>query len=214
MPKILIADDHAVVREGLKKILADAIPNLVFGEAETGEQALALCERDHWDVVLLDMTLPVVSGLDVLKRLKALGKKTRVLVVSMHPEFAYAKRVLQLGAMGYLNKGSVPQELVRAVRRILSGGRYISGTLAEKLASDLNPDHGRPPHENLSHREYQVMCMIASGRKPTDAASELALSPKTISTYRARILEKMELQDNTELVAYCLLHDLVGKTPT
>jgi DNA-binding NarL/FixJ family response regulator len=159
--KILITDDHAVVRKGLERILAEAFTNVVFGEAQDAQEALELCARESWDLMVLDVSLPGRSGLEVLKQLH---RKPPVLVLSIHPESSYAVRAFKCGAAGYLNKQSAPEELVRAARKVLSGGKYVTPTVAEKLACDLDADAAKPPHETLSDREYEVMCMLASAK--------------------------------------------------
>ncbi len=209
MLRILITDDHAVVRKGLEKILAEAFANVVFGEAGNAQEALDLCAGETWDLVVLDVSLPGRSGLEFLKQLHP-SRKPPVLVLSIHTEAGYAVRALRSGAAGYLNKQSAPEELVRAVRKVLSGGKYVTPTLAEKLASNLDPGAAKPPHEVLSDREYEVLCLLASGKTVKEAAAELSLSPKTLSTYRARILEKMNLKTTAELTWYAIQNGLVS----
>ena len=209
MIKILIADDHPVVRKGLKEIIED-IPDLaVRGEASTGHEALEKVRKGDFDLVVLDISMPGINGLDILKQLKDEKPKLPVLVLSMYPEEQYAVRVLRAGASGYLTKESAPEELITAIRKASKGRKYISSSLAEKLAFDLETGAGRPLHETLSDREYQVMRMIASGKTGKEIGEELFLSIKTISTYRARILEKMEMKSNAELTHYALKHGLV-----
>ncbi len=209
MIKILIADDHPVVRKGLKEIIED-IPDLaVRGEASTGHEALEKVRKGDFDLVVLDISMPGINGLDILKQLKDEKPKLPVLVLSMYPEEQYAVRVLRAGASGYLTKESAPEELITAIRKASKGRKYISSSLAEKLAFDLETGAGRPLHETLSDREYQVMRMIASGKTGKVIGEELFLSVKTISTYRARILEKMEMKSNAELTHYALKHGLV-----
>ncbi len=209
MLKVLIADDHAIVRQGLKLILTEEFSSLMFGEARNSQELLSQMCKDNWDIVVLDITMPGRSGLDVLKEIKQLYPKTPVLVLSMHPEDQFAVRVLKAGAAGYLTKENVPEEMVRAVHKVIGGGKYVSATLAEKLAFDLQTDMERPPHESLSDREYQVMCMIASGKTVKQIAEELVLSIKTISTYRARILEKLNMKNNAEMTHYAVKNGLV-----
>ncbi len=213
MIRILIADDHAIVREGLKKVLTEAFPGVVCEEAEDGPAALRSCERQAWDLLILDLAMPGMSGLDVLVRLKESRKKIKTLILSIQPEVMYAKRAFRLGAAGYLTKQSAPQELAKAVRKILSGGRYVSAALAEELVAELAAASETPPHEKLSDREFQVFCMIASGRALKEVAHALSLSPKTISTYRNRVLEKMNMQSNAELTVYAVSYGLVGSEP-
>lgn len=209
MLRVLVADDHAIVRQGLKSILTEEFSLLVFGEARNSQELLSQITKDSWDIVILDITMPGRSGLDVLKEIKQSYPKIPVLVLSMHPEDQFAVRVLKAGAAGYLTKENVPEEMVKAVRKVLGGGKYVSSSLAEKLAFDLEMDTGRPPHESLSDREYQVMCMIASGKTVKEIAEELVLSVKTISTYRARILEKLNMRTNAELTHYAVKNRLV-----
>ncbi|HUT43476.1 MAG TPA: response regulator transcription factor, partial [Desulfobacterales bacterium] len=188
MIKILIVDDHAIVREGLKQIVADTADIVVAGEAENGKEALNLIHNGDFDVVLLDIAMREMDGLDLLRKLKQEKSKLPVLILTMYPEKQYAVRALKMGAAGYLTKVSAPDELIKAIKRIFSGGKYISSSLAEKLAFNLEVDTEKPPHENLSDREFQVMCMIASGKIVKQIAEELFLSVNTISTYRARVL--------------------------
>lgn len=209
MLKILLADDHAVVRQGLKQIVSE-IPEVgQVGEAATGEEALVLVRAEHWDVLVLDMSMPGRGGLDVLKDVRRERPATKVLVLSMHPEDQFAVRMLKAGASGYLTKETAPAELVVAVRKLLSGGKYISGTLAEKLAFDMDRDTDKPLHEALSDREFQVLRMLAAGRTVQQIADELMLSAKTISTYRARILEKLNLGSNAEMIHYAIQNRLI-----
>ena len=203
MTRVLLADDHEVVRQGLKQILMEAIPDAVFGDAASGSEALGLVRSAPWDIVVLDISLPDRSGLDVLKELRQSEPGLPVLVLSMHPEEQFAVRVLRAGAAGYLTKRSAPQELVAAVRKVLAGGKYVTESLAEKLAAVV--DFGRPsgePHEKLSDREYQVFRMLASGQTVKEIGEALSLTPQTVSTHRARILEKMGLETNAELAQY------------
>lgn len=209
MIQILIVDDHAILRRGLKEILEREFRDVSIGGAGTAEQALAQLDSEQWDLVILDITMPGRSGVDVLRNLKALRPKLPVLVLSMHPEDQYGKRVLKAGASGYMNKESAPEELIKAVRKLLSGGRYVSPTLAETLAVDLGRDDGTPAHERLSDREFEVLRKMASGKTVGQIAQELHLSVPTVSTYRARILEKMGMSNTAELIRYALSHDLV-----
>ena len=209
MMRVLIVDDHAILRSGLKGLLADAFPGAAFGEASNAPQALEQLKKKEWDVALLDITLPGKNGLDLLKELKVARPKLPVLVLSAHPEDQFAVRALKAGAGGYLNKESAPEELVKAVRKIMAGGRYVSPALAEKLALTVGKDSTRTPHETLSDREYEVMCRIASGKTVTEIAGELSLSAKTISTYRARILEKLAVKNSAEIMRYAIQNGLV-----
>jgi len=207
--KILLADDHAVVRRGLKQILADEYKRASFGEARNAQEALDLVWKNNWDVVILDITMPGRSGLEVLREIKRSKPRLPVLVLSMHPENQFAVRVLKHGAAGYMTKESAPEELVGAIRKVLAGGRYVSTSLAEKLATYLSADTQKPPQELLSDREFQVLRLIASGKIVSEIAKELSLSVKTISTYRTRILEKMGLRNNAELMHYAMEHQLI-----
>jgi two-component system, NarL family, invasion response regulator UvrY len=206
--KVLIADDHAVVRRGLKQILADEDQTLSVGEATNAQDVLRLVSEQDWDIIVLDISMPGKSGLEVLKELKLLRPKTPVLILTTHAEEQYAIRVLKAGAAGYMTKESAPEHLLEAVRKVTRGGRYISPTLAEILAVRVVGDPEKPPHENLSDREYQVLCLIASGKTVSQIADELCLSVKTISTYRARVLEKMSMKTNAELTHYAISNKL------
>lgn len=207
--RILIADDHAVVRQGLKQILAEAFKRAVFGEAGTSQQTLDIASKQVWDIVILDLSMPGRSGLEVLKELKQSRPSLPVLVLSMHPEDQFAVRLLKAGAAGYMTKESAPEELVGAVQKAISGGRYVSPGLAEQMASFLVSDVQVAPHERLSDREFLILRMIASGKAVSVIARELSLSVKTVSTYRARLLEKMNLANNAELVHYAFQNKLV-----
>lgn len=210
MIKILIADDHAIVREGLKQIVADTSDMIVTAEASDGHEVLALLSKNNYDVVVLDMAMPGLTGLDILKQIRRETPKLPVLILSVHPEEQYAVRSLKAGASGYLTKESAPDELITAIRKVSMGGKYIPSSLAEKLAFELEVDAGKPPHKTLSDREFQVMCMIAKGRTIKNIAEELFLSPKTVSTYRFRILEKMKMKSNEELTHYARNNHLVN----
>jgi two-component system, NarL family, invasion response regulator UvrY len=207
--RILITDDHAVVRQGLKQILAEEFKRAEFGEASTAQEAIDKVWKENWDVVVLDITMPGRSGLDVLKEIKKSRPKLPVLMLSMHPEDQFAVRLLKIGASGYMTKESAPDELVGAVKKVVAGGRYVSPALGEKMASYLAIDVQTPPHERLSDREFVVLRLIASGKTPTAIAKELGLSVKTISTYRMRILEKMSMANNAELTHYAIQTNLL-----
>lgn len=209
MIRVLIADDHAIVREGLKQILSDIPDMMVVDEAIDGEEALRKARTDTWDVLVLDLAMPGRSGFDILDHLSCERQQRPVLVLSIHAEEMYAVRVLKAGASGYLTKESTPHELVKAIRKVLSGGKYVSASLAETLALRLDDTTERPLHETLSHREFQVLRMMASGRTVTEVADELSLSVKTVSTYRARILEKLKLKNSAEAIRYAVDHHLV-----
>jgi two-component system invasion response regulator UvrY len=209
MIRVAVIDDHAVVREGLKRIISENPGMVVTAEAGDGYEAIKILQNAPCDVVLLDITMPNKSGLDVLKQLHAESPRLPVLVLSMHSEDQYAVRVLRAGAAGYLTKESAPAKLVQAIRKVVRGGKYVSSTLAEKLVLDLDSDNSKAPYETLSDREYQVLCMIASGKTVTMIAEELALSVKTISTYRVRIIEKLNMKNNAELTRYAIKEGLV-----
>jgi DNA-binding NarL/FixJ family response regulator len=207
--RILITEDHAVVRQGLKLILADHFKHAVFGEARNATEALARVWKEKWDVVVLDITMPGRSGLEVLKEIRRSRPRLPVLILSMHPEDQFAVRLLKAGAAGYLTKEIAGEELVGAIKKVVGGGRYISPSLAERLASYLTIDVQKAPHERLSDREYLILRMIASGKQVGQIAKELSLSVSTVSTYRARILEKMDMKNNAELTHYALQKELV-----
>jgi two-component system invasion response regulator UvrY len=208
--RVLIADDHAVVREGLKRIVAGNADMEVAGEAANGHEVLDFARTRECDLVLLDLGMPGKDGLDTLKELKALRPQLPVLVLSVYPEEQYAVRLLRAGAAGYLTKESAPEELVAAIRKVSRGGRYVSATLAEQLAVLVGSTSDRPPHEGLSDREFRVMLMLASGRTASQVADELCLSVKTISTYRSRALRKMRMRNNAEFSFYAVKHGLLG----
>jgi two-component system invasion response regulator UvrY len=201
--RILIVDDHSMVREGLKRILADEFEDAGFGEAANATEALERLWKESWDLVLLDLSMHGRTGLDVLKEIRASASRMPVLVLSAHPEEQYAVRVLKAGAAGYLTKESAPQELCRAVRKVVSGRKYLTAGVAEQLAAEVQSS-GRPAHELLSNREYQVMLLIAAGKVPKEIGDELSLSVKTVGTYRTRVLEKLKLKNNAELMRYVL----------
>lgn len=208
MIKVFIADDHAIVREGLKQIVADAADMLVADEAADGNEVLEKTVKGDYDVVILDITMPGINGLDALKQIKSQRPELPILVLSMHPEEQYALRVLKAGASGYLTKESAPEELITSIRRVSNKMKYVSPSLAQRLASELTVDHDKSPHEMLSDREFQVMCRVADGKQIKQIAEELSLSIKTISTYKRRILEKMGMKSTAELVRYAMEHDL------
>lgn len=209
MIKVLIVDDHAIVREGLKQVLADAPDLEVTGEASSGEEALEKVRAGHWDVVVLDISLPGINGLVVLQQIKRQYPDLPVLVLSMYGEEQYAVRTLKAGAAGYLTKETAPQELVTAIRKVGNGGKYMSPSLMEKMVSDLATDLKKPKHETLSDREFQILCMIAAGKTLTGIGEDLGLSVKTVSTHRARMLKKMRLKSNAELIHYAIRYGLV-----
>jgi DNA-binding NarL/FixJ family response regulator len=211
MIRVLIADDHAILRRGLKQILAETEDMTVAGEAENSQQALQLVRESDWDVVLLDISMPDRNGIDTLKLIKKEKPKLAVLMLSMHPENQYAIRALTAGASGYLTKQSAPAQLVTAIRQVKQGRKYVSPTLAEQLAARLGggDDDETAPHEALSHREYQTLTLLSSGKTLSEVAVELKLSVKTVSVYRSRLLEKLQLKNNAELTHYAIKNGLV-----
>lgn len=206
--QVLIADDHAIVREGLKQILADTKDIVVTATAADGAETIKLLRKNSCHVLLLDISLPDRSGIDVLKQVRKENSGIAVLMLSMHREDLYAIRSIKAGAAGYLTKQSAPAELVTAIRDVAQGRKYISSQLAQQLANAIQEDREVLPHEKLSDREYQTLTMIASGKSVTDIANELALSVKTISMYRARLLQKMQLKHNAELTHYVITNEL------
>jgi DNA-binding NarL/FixJ family response regulator len=207
--RILIADDHPIVRAGFKQVLSETPDLVVADEAGNGQEVLEHLKKKKYDVVLLDISMPGKNGLEILKELKTDYPKLPVLILSIYPEEQYAIRALKAGAAGYLTKESAPHELISAIRKISAGGRYISASLAEKLATYLNVDMTKSPHETLSDREHQVMRLIASGKTVSEIAESLNLSVKTISTYRTHILEKMKMKNNAEITLYAVQNKLV-----
>jgi DNA-binding NarL/FixJ family response regulator len=207
--KILIVDDHLVVRQGVKQILADEFPEAAFGEASSVGEAMRIVPQETWSIVLLDLTLPDRNGLEAIADLKALRPRLPVLILSMHPETEFAVRAIKAGASGYLTKQSAAEEMIAAVRKALTGGRYITASLAEKLAADVVGDSSTQPHEQLSDREYQTLLLLAEGKSVKAISAQLGLSNKTVSTYRARVLEKLHLTTTVELARYAIAHRLV-----
>lgn len=209
MIRILIADDHAIVRSGLKQIVSSAPDLEVAGEATTSQEVLNLIRKQPWDIIVLDINMPGRSGIETLKEIKRDYPKLPVLMLSMYPEDQYAVRALKAGAAGYLTKESAPEELLIAIRKVLRGGKYISATVAEHLVFALDVNPNKPLHMLLSDREYQIFCLIASGKTVSEIADELAISVKTVSTHRTRILEKMQMRTNAELTHYAIRNELV-----
>ncbi|MBI2223982.1 MAG: response regulator transcription factor [Betaproteobacteria bacterium] len=209
MIRVLIVDDHAIVRRGLRQILAETSDIAVIGEAENGVQAVKIARQHAFDVMLLDISLPDKNGIEVLKQIKKERPKQVVMMLSMHVEHEFAVRALKAGASGYLTKQSAPALLVTAIRHVAAGKKYVSPALAEVLASSLGSDTGQPLHATLSDREFQTLRLIASGKTLSGIAAELRLSPKTISVYRARLLEKLKLSNNSALTRYAIINHLV-----
>jgi len=209
MIRMIIVDDHPIFREGLKKIISESHDIVIEDEVSTGMELLSRIKKNSYDIIILDISLPDMSGLEILGILQNEKKRPPVLIISMHPEEQYAVRALKTGAAGYLTKGSIPDELLTAIRRVSAGRKYISSALAEKLAADLNKRDEQPAHDKLSDREYQVMVMLASGKSTGEIARQLLLSLPTISTYRSRILQKINLKNNAELIHYAIKNNLV-----
>jgi two-component system invasion response regulator UvrY len=208
--KILIADDHALVRRGLKQIIEEEFPNAATGEAEDCQQVLERVRKDPWDIVVLDLTMPGGDGLEVLKQIKVIRPQLPVLILSMHTEEQFGTAVLKHGAAGFLTKRTAPEELAKAIRQATRGGKYITPTLAEKLAFEVEKDTDKPPHKTLSNREYQVFLMLAAGKSINEISQELSLSEKTIRQFRSRLLAKMKMKNNVELAHYAIQHGLVN----
>jgi DNA-binding NarL/FixJ family response regulator len=208
MIRVLIADDHVIVRRGLKQIINEAPDMCVAGEASNGQEALRRLTLEAWDVAVLDISMPIRNGLDILPILRMSNPHLPVLVLSMYPEEQYALRVLKAGASGYMNKQVALEELVEAIRKVAGGGRYVSPSVAERLASEVGGRHVNSPHEELSDREYQVLIGLGTGKATNEIARELLLSPKTVSTYRRRILEKLKLTTTADLVRYVIVQNL------
>lgn len=207
--RILIVDDHAIVREGLKQILSDDEKLVVQGEAETAAEAIRLTRDKDFDLVLLDISLPDRNGLELLETLKKTHPKLSILMLSMYRETQYAVRAIKSGASGYLNKQSAPDQLVSAIKQVVTGRKYITPSVAEALALEISVGKDTLPHESLSNREFQTLCLLASGKPVSAIADKLSLSVKTVSMYRTRLLEKMHLKNNAELTHYAIRHGLV-----
>jgi DNA-binding NarL/FixJ family response regulator len=208
--KVLVADDHAIVRRGLRQILAETADIMVGGEAATAQEVLRLVQSERWSAVILDISLPGGSGLDLLADLRKARPELPVLILTVHSEDQYAVRAIRAGAAGFLTKESAPDKLIEAVRKVATGGRYVSAELAETLASVLAGQNRGAPHERLSDREFEILKMLASGRTVSEVARDLKLSVKTVSTHRTRILKKMALKTNAELTAYAIRSGLVA----
>ena len=208
--RVLLADDHTMFREGVKQVLSNTPDVVVVGEASDAAQALEKAHRLKCDVVVLDISMPGRDGIEVLKQLKQMHPQHHVLILSMYPEDQYAFRAIKAGASGYLTKSKASSALIEAIRKVASGRKYISAEVAEQLAIDLESDTDKPLHQKLSDREYQVMCMIASGKAVNEIAKDLALSVSSVSTMRSRILGKFRMKTNAEITRYALKHDLVS----
>ena len=209
MLKILIADDHAVVRRGLKQILLEEYPSAVIGEVSDAESLLAEIIKDEWSIVITDMNMPGRSGLDALTQIKQIAPHVPVLIMSMYPEDQYALRVLKAGASGYLGKDNIHDDIIRAIQAVQLGKKFITAAVAEKLADSLGEDKAQQLHESLSDREFEVLKLLAGGKAVSDIATQLSLSATTVSTYRARIMEKMNMRTNAELTRYALEKKLI-----
>ena len=208
MTRVLLVDDHAVVRQGLKQVLAEALPDATFGDAASAEETLGMVRTANWDIVVLDISLPGKSGIEALKELRKAHPRLPVLVLSMHPEEQFAVRALKAGAAGYVTKRTAARDVVTAVKKVLSGGRYVSPSLAERLAAQAQAGSVEMPHETLSDREYQVFRLLAVGKTVKQIGKELDLSPQTVSTHRSHILEKMGMLSNAELIQYAIQNQI------
>lgn len=209
MIRVMIADDHAIVRQGLKQILSETNDISVAGEAETGFEAIMIARQQAFDVMLLDISLPDRNGIEVLKQIKKDQPNFTILMLSMHNESEFAIRAIKAGAAGYLSKQSAPMQLVTAIRQVAAGRKYITSALAQELANAITSDTEQPLHNTLSDREYQTLCLIAAGKSLSEISTNMCLSPKTVSVYRARLMEKLKLTNNSELVRYAIKHKLV-----
>ncbi len=209
MINVMIADDHAIVRQGLKQILSETDDIKVTGEAETGFQAIKIARQQDFDVMLLDISLPDRNGIEILKQIRKDKSALAILMLSMHNEHEFAIRALKAGASGYLNKQSAPSQLVVAIRQVAAGHKYVSPAVAQELANIINTDVDKPLHSKLSDREYQTLCCIAARKTLSEISAEMFLSPKTVSVYRARLLEKLKLSNNSELIRYAIKNKLV-----
>lgn len=207
--KLLVVDDHPLIRRGVRQILEEAYPEVTVVEADDGETAMDLIRRETWNLVILDLSMPGMSGLEVLEHAGRHRPGLKALVLSMHSEQELALQALRLGAAGYITKDHASEELLAAIARIMGGGRYLGPQVAEALANRLSGESDAPPHTRLSAREFRVMCLLAQGRSPTEIAEQLAISIKTVSTYRARLLEKMDMTSNADLTRYCLANRLI-----
>jgi len=207
--KILIIDDHEVVRRGVKQILEETFPHVTIGEADTSQKGIAAVQQEPWDLAIVDISLPDQSGLQLLDKLHSTAPRLPLMVLSLHPEEQYAVRAFRAGAMAYLTKQTAPEELARAVKLVLTGRMYVTASLGERLASSLNKNPTGPAHHTLSEREFEVLVLLAQGQSVKNVAQSLSLSIKTVSTYRARLLDKLQLTTTVELIRYALDHHLV-----
>jgi DNA-binding NarL/FixJ family response regulator len=207
--KVLVIDDHEVVRRGVKQILGEIFPHVEVGEADTSQKGIAAVQQEPWDLAIVDISLPDQNGLELLCELHNIAPRLPLLVLSLHPEQQYAIRAFRAGAMAYLTKQTAPEELARAVKQVLTGRRYVTGSLGESMAGSLNKNSTHPSHHTLSEREFEVLVLLAQGQSPRNIALSLRLSVKTVSTYRARLLDKLQLTTNAELIRYALDHRLV-----
>ena len=202
----LIVDDHAIVRFGLKQLIEELYPHATVKEAASGEEAILMLSQVRWDLMIVDVNLPGLNGLDVLKATTKLTRPAPVMMLTLHPEAQYAVRALKAGAAAYLTKDRAPQELASAIKQVLAGHKFITASLAERLANDVGQPNDRPPHEQLSDREFQVLCEIGKGKTISDIAGDLSLSVKTVSTYRSRLLDKLQLKTTGDLIRYAIDH--------
>lgn len=209
MLRILIGDDHAIIRKGLTQILREAYPSALIAEAHDAEEVIKQTVGGEWDVIICDLSMPGRSGLDVVQHVKQNFPQLPVLILSIHPEEQYAVRALRAGAAGYLSKDAATDELVKAVQRVLQGRKYVSSAIAEKIAADLHNDSSKPLHETLSDREFDVLKLIAQGKSVSEIAQQLSLGVTTVSTYRARILSKLNMKTNADLVRYSIEHNIL-----
>ena len=208
--KVLITDDHKIVRDGLKEILSHVTEISSISEAKNGNEALAMISAGKFDLILLDISLPDINGLDVLQAIMRKIPEQKVLILSMYPQEIYALRALKIGACGYLTKDAASEELIQALRKIVEGGKYISSAIAENIARQMGPDYAKPIHELLSQREFEILIKIAGGKSLQEIGDELFISGKTVSTYRSRLMNKMGLRNNSELIQYCLRTGLLN----
>ncbi len=211
MIKIIIADDHIIIRAGIKQLLEGAHDMVVAGEASDGQRLIQEIQKNHYDVIVIDISMPGRNGIEIIKQIRASGDKTPILALSYYPEEQFAIRVLKAGACGYMNKDVQPEELVEAIYKVARGGTYVSPAVAEKLAMNINMTQDASPHESLTDREHEVFLKIAGGMTVSEIADEMFLSVKTVSTYRARILEKLNLKNNAEITYYAIRNNLIEK---